>query len=70
LVDSIATPATSSYGRSISAKLFAKQRRNDFSAEAIAAALESEHYPVELVAELLAELKADGDYDRIIAEAA
>ena len=44
--------------------------RNDFSAEAIAAALESpDHYPVAVVAELLAELKASGDYDRILAEA-
>jgi hypothetical protein len=50
-------------------KLFAKERRNDFSAEAIAAVLDSEHYPVAEVAERLAELKASGDYDRIIAEA-
>jgi hypothetical protein len=47
-------------------KLFAMERRNDFSAEAIAALLDSPHYPVEEVAERLAELKASGDYDRII----
>jgi hypothetical protein len=32
------------------------------SAEAVAAFLDSEHYPVEEVAEWLAELKADGNY--------
>ena len=46
-----------------------EERRNDMSAEAIAAFLNSVHYPVEEVAERLAELKASGDYDRIIAEA-
>jgi hypothetical protein len=49
-------------------KLFAKERRNDFSAEAIAALLDSPHYPVEDVAERLAELKTSGDFDRIIAD--
>jgi hypothetical protein len=39
-------------------------------AEAIAAVLDSPHCPVEVIAELLAELKASGDYDRIIAEGA
>jgi hypothetical protein len=50
-------------------KLFTNERRNDMSAEAIAAFLDSVHYPVEEVAERLTELKASGDYDRIIAEA-
>jgi hypothetical protein len=50
-------------------KLFVKQRRNDFSAEAITAAIDdADHYPLELVTEALAKLKADGDYDRILAE--
>jgi hypothetical protein len=48
-------------------KLFAKERRNDFSAAAIAAAMNG-HYPVEDVVAVLEELKASGDYDRIIAE--
>jgi hypothetical protein len=37
--------------------------------QAIAAAMDM-HYPVEEVAGLLAELKASGDYDRILAETA
>jgi hypothetical protein len=50
-------------------KQMVDKRRNDFSAEAITAALKRpKHYPVALVAELLAELKASGDYDRILAE--
>jgi hypothetical protein len=50
-------------------KLFAKERRNDCSAEAITAAINKpEHYPLELITELLAELEASGDYDRILAE--
>jgi hypothetical protein len=50
-------------------KLFVKQRRNDFSTEAITAAIDNpEHYPFELVADALAKLKADGDYSRILAE--
>jgi hypothetical protein len=48
-------------------KLFAQERR-DLDAAAIAAMLK--HYPVDLVAALLAELKASGDFDRIVAEAA
>jgi hypothetical protein len=47
---------------------------NDMSAEAIVTFLGSGpyavHLPLKEVAELLAELKASGDYDRIIAEAA
>jgi hypothetical protein len=51
--------------------LFVKQRRNDFSAEAITAMLDMpEHYPLELVAARLARLHADGDFDRIVADAA
>jgi hypothetical protein len=54
-------------------KLFAHQRRNDFSAEAIAARLpkvvrDTEQYPVEFVAEILDEFKASGDFDRLVAE--
>jgi hypothetical protein len=50
-------------------KLFATERRNDFSAQAIAGFLESpEHYPAEEVSELLDELRASGDYERIIGE--
>ena len=49
--------------------LFTKQRRNDFSAEAITAAIDDAvRYPLELVTAALAELKASGDYDRILAE--
>jgi hypothetical protein len=47
----------------------ARGRQSDFSAETITAALGS-HFPVALVAEILAELKASGHYDRILAEAA
>lgn len=44
-----------------------EERCNDFSAEAIAAAMNRpKRYPVDLVGELLAELKASGDYDRIL----
>jgi hypothetical protein len=50
-------------------KFLTRERRNDFSAEAIAALLDSEYYPVEEIAERLDELKASGDYDRILAEA-
>jgi hypothetical protein len=50
-------------------KHFVMERRNDFSAEAIAAMLDMpDAYPVEFVAEILDNLKASGDYDRIIAE--
>jgi phosphoglycolate phosphatase-like HAD superfamily hydrolase len=49
-------------------KLFAKERRRDLGAAAIAAMLGPDRYPVELVPELLAELQARGDYDRIVAE--
>jgi hypothetical protein len=50
-------------------KLFTEQRRNDFSAEAITAAIDDAvGYPLELVTAALAELKASGDYDRILAE--
>ena len=46
-------------------KLFVHERRNDFSAEAIAAAINMpDHYPVELVAASLEDLKASGDYAR------
>jgi hypothetical protein len=35
----------------------------------IAEQISPEHYPVELVGELLSELKASGVFDRILAEA-
>ena len=49
-------------------KLFAKEQRNDFSAEAITAVIDNpEQYPLELVRQALADLKASGDFDRILA---
>jgi hypothetical protein len=47
-------------------KLFAKERRRDLGAAAIATML---RYPVDLVTALLDELKASGDFDRIVAAA-
>jgi hypothetical protein len=59
------------HGLAIFLKQMVEERHSDFSAEAIAAAMKwPKHYPVEVVAKLLAELKASGDYDRIPAEAA
>jgi hypothetical protein len=56
-------------GLAIFLKQMVEERRNDFSPAAIAAAMNwPKQYPVELVAELLAELKASGEYDRILAE--
>lgn len=51
-------------------KLFVKERRNDMSAEAIAAALNRpDDYPVDEIARALDQLRATGDYDRIVNEA-
>ena len=50
---------------------FRNERRNDFSAEAIAAALTGvPRVTVDRAVEILAELRASGDYDRITAGAA
>jgi hypothetical protein len=55
--------------RRLHAVYISPQRRNDFSAEAITAAIDDAvRYPLELVTAALAELKASGDYDRILAE--
>jgi hypothetical protein len=44
------------------------KQRNDFSAEAITAVIDNqEQYSPELVTQALANLKASGDYDRILA---
>ena len=52
-------------------KTFVQEKRNDLSAEAIAAYMNRPDLcPLDLVTEVLADLKASGDYDRIIAEAA
>ena len=51
-------------------KLQARRGGTDFSPETIAAAMAGSGYSVELVAALLAELKAAGHYDGILAEAA
>jgi hypothetical protein len=51
-------------------KLFAQERRNDMSAEAIAEFLSNPYaYPVEAIASALEQLRASGDYDRIVNEA-
>jgi hypothetical protein len=50
-------------------KFFVRERRNAFSAEAITAFINRpDNYPLTLVTEALAKLKADGDFDRILAE--
>jgi ribosomal protein L22 len=50
-------------------KYMLRERRNDFSAEAITALINRpDSYPLELVTEALAKLKADSAYDRILAE--
>ena len=49
-------------------KLFAKERRNDFSPEAVAAFLNTPLFTPEIVAELVDALKASGDYKRILSE--
>jgi formate hydrogenlyase subunit 4 len=51
-------------------KLAARRGNTDFSAETISAAMTGSGYSVELSAALLAELKAAGHYDDILAEAA
>jgi hypothetical protein len=51
-------------------KLQARRGETDFSAETIAAAMHGSGYSVELIGELLAELKAAGHFDRILVEAA
>jgi hypothetical protein len=51
-------------------KLQARRGSTDFSPETIAAAMDGSGYSVGLVAELLASLRASGDFDRILAEAA
>lgn len=48
-------------------KAFVRERRSDFSAEAIVEATDN-HLSLEFVTEVLAELKASGEYDRILAE--
>jgi hypothetical protein len=50
-------------------KLFAKERRNDFSPEAVAAFLNTPLFTPEIVAELVDSLKASGDYKRILSDA-
>jgi hypothetical protein len=51
--------------------LFAKERRNDMSAEAIAELINMpDDYPLEGIALALDQLRASGDYDRIVNEAA
>jgi hypothetical protein len=51
-------------------KLFAEQRRNDMSAEAMAEFLAMpDNYPTEAIAHALDQLRATGDYDRIVSEA-
>lgn len=56
-------------GLTVMLKQFVREQRNDFSAEALAAAMGwSTRYPVEVVTEMLAELKASGEFDRIIGE--
>jgi hypothetical protein len=50
-------------------KLFAKQKRNDFSPAAVAAFLNAPLFTPETVAELVNALKASGDYDRILSDA-
>jgi hypothetical protein len=45
-------------------------RRDDMSAEAMAAFLDMpDNYPVDAIAQALDQLRADGDYDRIVNEA-
>jgi hypothetical protein len=51
-------------------RLQAQRGATDFSAETIAAAMHGSGYSAALIAELLAELKAAGHYDSILAEAA
>ena len=51
-------------------KMFVQEHRNDLSAEAIAAFMNRQDFPLDLVTEALTDLKASGDYDRIVAEAA
>jgi hypothetical protein len=48
----------------------AQRGATDFSTETIAAAMHGSGYSAALIAELLAELKAAGHYDSILAEAA
>jgi hypothetical protein len=51
--------------------LFAKERRNDMSAEAIADLINMpDNYPVEEIRLALDQLRASGDYDRIVNEVA
>jgi hypothetical protein len=51
--------------------LFAKERRNDMSAEAIAKFLDTpDDYPADEIAQALDQLRASGDYDLIVNEAA
>ena len=51
-------------------KLFVRERRNDMSAEAMAAFLDKPHfYSADAIAAALEELRASGEYDRIVAEA-
>jgi len=51
--------------------LFAKERRNDMSAEAIAELINMpDDYPIEEIRLALDQLHASGDYDRIVNEAA
>jgi SLT domain-containing protein len=51
-------------------QVFVRERRNDMSAEAMANFLAlPEQYPVEAIARALDQLRADGDYDRIVSTA-
>jgi len=51
--------------------LFAEQHRNDMSAEAIAEFLDTpDDYPADEIAQALDQLRASGDYDLIVNEAA
>ena len=48
---------------------FTRERRNDMSAQAMADSLAMpDDYPVEAIAKALDQLRATGDYDRIVAE--
>ena len=58
------------YGVIVVLKMFVQEQRNDLSAEAIAAHMNRPDFPLDVVTEALADLKASGDYDHIIAEAA
>jgi hypothetical protein len=49
-------------------KLWTQERRNDLSAEAIAEFFRMPELSVEVVTGLITELRASGEYDRIVAK--